>query len=130
MEIVLNIAWLLCSLALICFWTRSSGSARVSRKTQLMALAMVVLLLLPVISLSDDLMAMQGPAETDTCMRRAYHSDEGHPSVTPASFVLPELVFALLPLSGYSRVAVQSTSLAPSTPVLVRSLDRRPPPQA
>jgi hypothetical protein len=130
MEIVLNIAWLLCSLGLIWFWTRSSGSGRVPRKTQVMALAMVVLLLLPVISLSDDLMAMQGPAETDTCMRRAYHSDEGHPSIAPASFALPELAFAFVPLSGYAQVAVQSTSLAPATPVLVRSLDRRPPPQA
>jgi len=130
MEIVLNIAWAICSLGLIWFWFRSSASNRVPRKTQVLALAMVVLLLLPVISLSDDLMAMQGPAETDTAMRRASHSDEGHPPVVPTSFALPEQVFALLPLSGYSQVAVQNASLAPAPPVLTRSLDRRPPPQA
>jgi hypothetical protein len=95
-----------------------------------MALAMVVLLLLPVISLSDDLMAMQGPAETDTSVRRALHIDEGHPQMPPTSFALPELAFAPLPLGGDSQVAIQNASLAPAPPMLVRSLDRRPPPQA
>jgi len=130
MEIVLNIAWLLCSLGLIWFWARSNRSGRIPRKTQMLALAMVVLLLLPVISLSDDLMAMQGPAEADTSMRKALHTDEGHLQMPPTSFVLPELVFALLPLSGASQVAIQNASLAPAPPMLIRSLDRRPPPRA
>jgi hypothetical protein len=129
MEIVLNIAWALCSLGLFWFWLRSNVSDRVPRRTQMLALAMVVLLLLPVISLSDDLMAMQGPAETDSSIRRASHLDEGHPSVVPVSLALPEHVFDLVPLSGYSRVAAQSQRLAPPAPVLTRSLDRRPPPQ-
>src|ERR1700722_6529340 len=97
MEITLNLAWALCSLALIWFWARSAASGGVPRGMQILALAMVVLLLLPVISLSDDLMAMQGPAETDSSMRRALHPDEGHPSVVPISFALPEPVFAALP---------------------------------
>lgn len=130
MEMILNIAWALCSLGLVWYWFRSSASNPVPRTTQVLALAMVVLLLLPVISLSDDLMAMQGPAESDSTMRRASHSDEGHPPVVPASFALPELAFLLLPLSSYSQEAVQSERLAPPTPVLTRSLDRRPPPQA
>src|ERR1700683_1045657 len=100
MEIVLNIAWALCSLGLFWFWLRSSVSDRVPRRTQMLALAMVVLLLLPVISLSDDLMAMQGPAETDSSIRRASHLDEGHPSVVPISFALPEQAFTALSWSG------------------------------
>jgi hypothetical protein len=130
MEITLNLAWAACSLVLIWFWTRNAASKPVSRKTQILALAMVVLLLLPVISLSDDLMAMQGPAETDSSMRRALHPDEGHPSVVPVSFAQPEQVFAALPWSGSSQVVVQNERLAPFVPVLTRSLDRRPPPQA
>lgn len=130
MELTLNIAWASCSLLLIWFWTRSTASNPVPRRTQILALAMVVLLLLPVISLSDDLMAMQGPAETDSSMRRALHPDEGHPSVVPMSFALPEQIFPALTWSGYAQVAVQNERLAPFLPVLTRSLDRRPPPQA
>jgi hypothetical protein len=130
MEITLNLAWAAFSVMLILFWTRNSASSRVPRRTQMMALAMVVVLLLPVISLSDDLMAMQGPAETDSSVRRALHPGEGHPSVTPVSFALPEAIFDSLPLSGYSQVAVQHASLAPSLPLLARSLYSRPPPQA
>jgi hypothetical protein len=130
MELTLNLAWAACSLLLIWFWTRSTASNPVPRRTQILALTMVVLLLLPVISLSDDLMAMQGPAETDSSMRRALHPDEGHPSVVPMSFALPEQIFPTLPWSGYAQVAVQNERLAPFLPVLTRSLDRRPPPQA
>jgi hypothetical protein len=130
MEITLNLAWAACSLALIWFWTQSTAASPVPRRMQILALAMVVLLLLPVISLSDDLMAMQGPAETDSSMRRALHPDEGHPSVVPVSFALPEQVFAALPWSGSSLVVVQNERLASFVPVLTRSLDRRPPPQA
>jgi hypothetical protein len=130
MEVVLNIAWALCSLGLVWFWFRSSASSRVPRSTQVLALAMVVLLLLPVISLSDDLMAMQGPAETDTSLRRASHLDEGHPSVVATSFAVPEQIFDLVPLSGYARVTIRTERLGVPAPILTRSLDRRPPPQA
>ena len=128
MEMALNLAWMLSSLLLVWFWMRSTASNPVPRKMQMLALAMVVLMLLPVISLSDDLMAMQGPAETDTSMRRALHPDEGHPSVVPVMFAQPEAIFTAMPWSGYTQIAVQSKRLAPFLPLLTRSLDRRPPP--
>jgi hypothetical protein len=128
MEITLNLSWAACSLALVWFWCRGGASEKVSRRTQVMALGMVLLLLLPVISLSDDLMAMQGPAETDTSMRRALHLNEGHP--VPVSFALPEPLFAATPWGRYSPAAVRRERLAAFVPVLTRSLDRRPPPQA
>jgi hypothetical protein len=128
MEIILNLAWGLCSLGLIWFWIRTRDANPVGRKTQILALAVVVLLLLPVISLSDDLMAMQGPAETDGCLRRALHSDAGHPSVVPASMALPEQMMTARALSGFSGEAVQSYGVTPPAPVLTRALDSRPPP--
>jgi len=91
---------------------------------------MVVLLLLPVISLSDDLMAMQGLAETDSSARRANHLAEGHPPVAPTSFALPEQSFDTPRDSGYAQVSVQEERLSPPPPALTRSLDRRPPPNA
>jgi hypothetical protein len=129
MEIILNIAWALCSMGLIWFWTRSSASNPVSRKTQILALAMVVLLLLPVISLSDDLMAMQGPAESDACLRRALHSHDTHPAAA-TSFALPEQMVTALALCGYWQEVLEDYSLTTPATSLTRSLDSRPPPQA
>lgn len=134
MEIILNIAWVLCSLGLILLWTRCSRPVSkwnsISRHTQVLALATVVLLLLPVISLSDDLMAMQGPAETDTCLRKALHPSDLHPSIASASWALPTPLVTELSWSAVSQFALQGYRLAPRLALLSRSLDSRPPPQA
>jgi hypothetical protein len=91
---------------------------------------MVVLLLLPVISLSDDLMAMQGPAETDTSLRRALHPDDPHPSATQASFALPEEIVTGLILGGLSPDIRQDYKQLPPAALFTRSFDSRPPPRA
>jgi hypothetical protein len=130
MEIILNLAWAACSIGLILLWVRVRDSDPSTRRVQLMALAMVVLLLLPVISLSDDLLAMQAPAETDSGARRVTVPSE-YPSVaTQPLMSLPEENLAGLLLSGFAQVSVERERLAPHPPVLIRSLDRRPPPQA
>jgi hypothetical protein len=131
MEIILNFAWALCSLGLIGFWVRGWRSNPVSRRTQILALAMVVLLLLPVISLSDDLMAMQGPAETDTCcLRRALHACDLHPSVAAAGWAIPAAMLTELSVSGVSQDAPEINGWMARPNSLPRSLDSRPPPQA
>jgi len=130
MEMILNLAWALCGLGLFWFWMRVGASNSVSRKTQILALGMAVLLLLPVISLSDDLMAMQGPAESDMCLRRVLHADESHPSVVPHAMALPEQLFTALSMGGLPQKAVQSYRVTPPRTFFTRSLDRRPPPQA
>ncbi len=132
---ILNIAWALCSLGLIWFWLRAGvrvpqGTRPRGRTTQILALAMVVMLLLPVISLSDDLMSMQGPAETDSCLRRAQNADEAHPSVIPAALAMPEQLFTGLAVTRFSEGTLQTDSLATPATLLTRSLDSRPPPQA
>jgi len=129
-EILLNLAWALCSLALLWMWMRRRPTNAAPVASQMLALAMVVILLLPVISLSDDLVAMQGPAESDSCVRRVLHANEGHPSVVPAAAGMPEEFFAVLTTTGGSRELIQSYNFAPSPTLLIRSLDSRPPPQA
>ena len=131
MEIILNIAWAFCSLGLILLWARGSRSNPVSHRTQILALAMVVLLLLPVISLSDDIMAMQGPAATDSaCLRRALHPGELHPSVAAACWAMPAPIFAELSWSGVSPAALEGHRWTAQPNALPRSLDSRPPPRA
>ena len=129
MEIILNIAWALCSLGLIVLWVRGSRTNPVSRRTQVFALAMVVLLLLPVISLSDDLMTMQGPAETDTCLRRALNPGDLHPSVAAACWALPVPMVAELSWTGFSQGGLESHRWIAKPNSLPRSLGSRPPPR-
>lgn len=128
MEIILNLAWAVCSAGLIWFWARRSASNPQPRGTQILALMMVVLLLLPVISLSDDLVAAQGPAETDCCLRRALNAHEAHPSVVPDSLALPEPFTTAPAVRGLSRDALQEFRVPVPPSFLSRSLDSRPPP--
>jgi hypothetical protein len=129
MEIILNLAWACCSIGLIVLWLRMRNSDPSTRRMQLMALAMVVLLLLPVISLSDDLLAMQAPAETDSGARRVTVPSE-YPSVAAQPLMsLPEEALAGVLSSGLAQVSLKREHHAPPQTVLIRSLDRRPPPQ-
>jgi hypothetical protein len=129
MELLLNLAWAASSLALIALWAKSRAHDRVPRSVQFVALAMTVMLLLPVISLSDDLQAMQGPSETDTCVRRVLHSDDTHPSTHPVSPALPEqIVDSLCLISIGQEVHVIDRPSPPAT-AWTQSLDSRPPPR-
>jgi len=90
---------------------------------------MVVLLLLPVISLSDDLIAMQGPAETDSCLRRASPLHETHPSVIPHALAIPEPVMSMLVATGVSQEMLQDLKISAPDSFLPHALSSRPPPQ-
>jgi len=113
---------------LIWFWMRNAVSDRTSRGAQVMALAMVVLLLLPVISLSDDLVAAQSPAETDSCLRRATARDHVHPSIVPIALALPEFVFAGHWPSMAPQEFLRADSDTLPTPVTGAWRYSRPPP--
>jgi len=128
METILNLAWAVFSGGLILFWLRNNAANQRPRQMQLMALMMVVLLLLPVISLSDDLVAAQGINETDCCLRRTLNAHEAHPSVVPACLAIPEPFTAALAVGGLSQEAQQDFRPTLPSSFLPRSLDTRPPP--
>jgi hypothetical protein len=128
MELLLNLAWALLSIGLIGMWLRGSGSNPAPRHLQGMALAVVVLLLLPVISLSDDLMAAQGLAETDTCLRRAHDCDCGHHPVPPVT--LPEEITREVAVTGLSCEFLTDESGGQPSSFQGHALFGRPPPSA
>ena len=97
---------------------------------QLLALASVVLMLLPVISLSDDLMAMQGPSETDATVRRVLQPGHDYPTVTPHFFAIPEAITSVIPAGGWAPEALLALIPAPARNFHTRTLGSRPPPQA
>jgi hypothetical protein len=128
MELILNLAWALVSIGLVTFWLRGMRSNPAPRVAQALALSVVVLLLLPVISLSDDLVAAQTSAETDTCLRRALDCDCSH--IAPASFALPEPIVTSVAISGFLLETLQTEHIPRISSIQTSALDSRPPPRA
>lgn len=129
MEIFLNLAWAALAVCMLCLWLRFAPRTGSDRRIQFVALAMIILILLPVISMTDDLQAARNPAEIDTCLRRDHDWSSPH-SIVPAVALLPLLVFASLdfrvrrvPLPGRQPIA------APVNPFL-SPIESRPPPAA
>jgi len=70
MELALNLGWMLLGALLFCLWLRFGARTGARRRTQFVALAVLVMVLFPVISMTDDVFAAQNPAEADCCLRR------------------------------------------------------------
>jgi hypothetical protein len=127
MELALNLAWLLLAVAMIYAWLRQAPRAAPSHRVQMVALGLLLIILLPAISMTDDLIAAQNPAEVDCCLRRDHDYSHAHANfpVVPA---LPALAFAGVPL-GNPQLAAPGILPAPvfDPPTLIRVLNRPPP---
>jgi len=129
MELALNLAWALSAIAIVCLWLRFMPQAGATRRTQWVALAVLILILFPVISVTDDLQAVQNPAEVDSCLRRDHAISHPH-STFPAVATLPLPGLADLPF-GFLQMAAPGHSPASVVdhPGL-RTIHNRPPPIA
>lgn len=132
MELALNLGWVLVTVWMFCAWLRTGPRGISKRRTQFIALAVVILILLPAISLTDDLLAAQNPAELDstTCaVRRDYGGTSPH-SIVPAGTALPIPGFAELSIA-FVRLAAPRGLRSPLiySPALA-SIQNRPPPAA
>jgi hypothetical protein len=134
MEAILNLVWALLVMLMFGLWLRFAprtgpNRRRDSGQIQFVALAVLILLLFPVISVTDDLQAIQNPAETDSCQRRDHVCPTPH-SIFPAVATLPLPVFSG-PSFAYFRLTAPSSLLTPvvDNPALAR-IENRPPPAA
>ena len=129
MEFVLNLAWVMLAVLMTWQWVKHARGTNASWRVQIVALAVVLVILLPAISMTDDLMAANNPAEIDTCLRRDHDPVSPH-AIVPvvAAFVAP--FFAGLSFSTIGQFAA-ADSLAPvlENPALV-PIENRPPPAA
>ena len=135
MELLLNLLWFSVSVSLVVLWARAIrlGHTRISWST-LAALALLLVLLLPVISMTDDLVAMAAPLEDDHPIRRGemplLHLDQ-----TPAA-PLDTVALAALLLFGLAFLVTRLSRLIPvSNPAtqragFARAMAVRPPPSA
>lgn len=100
---------------------------RRSRRTQLIALALLILILFPLISVTDDLLAAQNPAESDSFQRRDA-AISGLNAALASSTMLVEVAHTAIP--AVIRVAALSLKVAaPAAPALA-PIENRPPPIA
>ena len=79
---------------MVCLWLRFSP-ADADRRRQIVAIAVLIAILFPVISVSDDLMAMQNATETDSCQRRDYLASSSTHTLLPFAAIVTPLTFDL-----------------------------------
>lgn len=136
METLLNLVWLALSVAISGLWLlrRMSSNRRessISIKTQLVSLAVILLILLPVISLTDDLQASLAPAEVEHACRRG-DTLPGHDASIQSQFVM--VATWLVVLHTPNSISVGSPSLSVEVlnpqPGFVNPFQSRPPPVA
>lgn len=129
MELFLNLAWLAVAAAIVCHWLRSAKPTGRERRQQLVAILVLIAILFPVISVSDDLVAVQGATESDTCLRRQpVFLSGGHP-VQPPVGILPFLLLTaiVLPPIHYSSLSCIELKASPAHLAIPH---KRPPPSA
>lgn len=129
MEILLNLAWAALAVFIICLWARHGDRTGLHRRRQLVALAVLLAILFPVISVSDDLMAAQTATEQDSCQRRDYLAPSSAHPIVPLAAIVYALHFEM------SFGTPQSTAIrTPSLPSVKRpqlaGIENRPPPAA
>jgi hypothetical protein len=131
MESLLNIVWLAVAGALVCIWVRDGGRDRPERRRQLIAMAVLIAILFPVISVSDDLLAIQNAFEADNTYSRRDHlvPSSTHP-VQPVITILAAAMFAGIALQFLRFVAPSMVVVkGPQHPELTW-IENRPPPGA
>jgi hypothetical protein len=129
MELVLNLAWMVMATLMYWLWTHYAPHKGADRRTQLVALALVILIMFPVISVTDDMMMAQSPAETNCCQRKDYACANAHSTLHPiADAILP--FFAELSSDSF-HFAILGALLVPVVKVpAMDSIQSRPPPAA
>ena len=130
MEIFLNLAWAVLAAALVALWLHNGTRMDQSRRSQAIAIAVLIAILFPVISVSDDLMTVQNPAEADNCQRRDHLAPgDSHPLQTAVATeppsILAGVVFGFLQYVSPGKPALRAADHPGLT-----AIANRPPPAA
>ncbi len=132
MELALNLAWTVLTMAMLWLWLRGGARKGISRWMQLAALVTVILILLPAISVTDDLMMAQSPAEAERCQRKDHVCPEARGAVRAVADVTSQ--FSIVP----SALCIASSQFSAPGDLLaaelrlpaIKSIQNRPPPAA
>lgn len=127
MEPIFNLVWALVAVAAIGFWFAHGRSKAGCNRASAIGLALLIVILFPVISVSDDLWSLQNPTETDSFHRRDYGGVIPHFQPIAAASLPNTLGTELLLLSW--RISSPHLTASPTVenPAL-RPVENRPPP--
>lgn len=128
MELTLNLVWLIAGLTMVATWLMLPQRKHTLRIHQALCLTIAILLLLPVISLSDDLVALQTAREADCCLRRA--QDGNLPHVNAALWAVPANSAYEFRIRERKELLVQVATVLPQYAGILRLPFSRPPPAA
>ncbi|MGD0832233.1 MAG: hypothetical protein ABR907_14930 [Terracidiphilus sp.] len=129
MELTFNLVWVLLAVLLVRHWLRHTSGESARTLTHVAALGMLILILFPVISVTDDLVAVQNPAELDCCARRNHVALCAH-SVFPTAVAPPPQDFAGLSV-GFLPFVAPGPALTPYVEIPALTwIENRPPPTA
>jgi hypothetical protein len=128
-ELILNLVWFASVAAAFLTWYRWRAESGQSQGQQLIVLVVVLAILFPVISMTDDVWAAQNPAEPDSGQRRQLLCVVVH-GLAPTTMAMPS--DPLVPAPTHSkRRAIRSDSKNVSPQLFVDCLlFTRPPPTA
>ena len=129
MELVLNLVWAVLAVAIVRLWLNHAPIEAADRRTGWAALFLLLLILFPVISVTDDLQAMQNPAEAETALRKVQSAVNPY-TICPATAALPESVVAAVDLVVLPIAIATHPPLSASDDPALAPIQIRPPPVA
>jgi hypothetical protein len=133
-ELFFNLLWLALSFLLLGFWLLrknrwADDSLRRSIAVQFIALALLIVVLLPVVSLTDDLQACTVPAESEHLSRRSDFQAFADLSLHAISVVIAGLPALVAPHEPQTLAWLSlPTEKEPLCVRYLRTLGTRPPP--
>ena len=129
MELTLNLTWLVLTALMCGLWVRYAPLKGASWRAQVVALALVLLILFPVISVTDDLIFAQNPAETDSLQRKGQAVENANGAPHPVlSFILSTIAEPVSESAKFMQQG-QLPVLKAMVPAM-GSIQNRPPPAA
>jgi hypothetical protein len=127
MELFLNLAWVLVAGTLVYRWLEGGGSNNPDWRPQLIAIAVLIAILFPVISMSDDLLTVQSTFEADNYLRRDHLAPSATP-VPPGLAIVTAVIFAGFGF-GFMRFAAPSRlPIEKPQRFEITTISNRPPP--
>jgi hypothetical protein len=129
MELALNLGWTGMAIAMCWLWARNAPYEGPGRRTQLVALALVLVTMFVVITMYDDLAMAQNPAETRCFQKDDKLGAHMHATFHPAATWAPTCTAAIT--SNTFRFAGPRSLPDPTMRASIpSSIQNRPPPAA
>lgn len=128
MELFLNLAWLLVAGVLVYLWIEGGGRSNPHWRSQLIVVAVLITILFPVISMSDDLLAVQNTFEADNYLRRDHLIAPNGNLIQPALAMVAAVILAGFGLAFMGFTAPRRRSAEKPRRPHITNICNRPPP--